>query len=438
MNLKKSDPEIYKLILAEEKRQTNGLELIPSENYASKAVLEAQASIFTSKYSEGYPGRRYYGGQEFTDKIEELAIKRAQKLFKTNYQVNVQPYSGTPANLAIYFALLEPGDKVLGMLLTEGGHLTHGSPANFSGKMYHFIPYGVGKDERLDYEKIRRIARQEKPKMIVSGATAYPRKIDFQKIGEIAQEVGAYHLADISHLAGLIAAGIHPTPFAPPAGGADIVMTTTHKTLRGPRGAIIFSKEELAEKIDKAVFPGMQGGPHMNQIAAKAVCFAEAMKPAFKTYARQIIKNAQTLAQELTKRGCELVSGGTDNHLILMKLQPGAGVFAQEALEQAGITCNKNTIPSEPSSPFYPSGIRLGTPAVTSRGMKEKEMLKIAGWITQVLKEIQKYQLPKEKERRKEYLEKFRKEIRTNKKLQTIREEIKEFAQHFPLPGIEK
>lgn len=430
--LEKSDPKTYKLIAQESDRQVDGLELIPSENYASRAVLEALSSIFTNKYSEGYPYRRYYGGQQFTDEVEELAISRAQKLFKTNYHVNVQPYSGSPANLSIYFALLCFGDKVMGMSLTEGGHLTHGSLHNFSGKAYRFLAYGVGKDEKIDYEEVRRIAKKEKPKMIVSGATAYPRKIDFGKFSQIAKEVGAYHLADISHVAGLIAAGLHPSPF----GHTDVVMTTTHKTLRGPRGAVIFCKQELADQIDKAVFPGMQGGPHMQQIAAKAVCFAEAKSRKFKDYARQIIKNAQKLAQELTKKDYKLVSGGTDNHLILVKLRHGAGIFAQEALEAAGMTVNKNTIPAEISSPFYPSGIRLGTPAVTSRGMKEKEMVKIAEWMAQALEKIEKYKLPSDKDTRKQYVKEAKKEIKADKDLKKIQKEIKKFTKRFPVPGI--
>lgn len=434
--INKDDTQISDLINKEAKRQIEGLELIPSENYVSEAVLEAMGSIFTNKYSEGYPHKRYYGGQEFTDQLEELAIKRAQELFQTGYHVNVQPYSGSPGNLEIYFALLEFGDKVMGMSLTEGGHLTHGNPFNFSGRAYNFIGYGVGKDERIDYEKVRAIALKEKPKMIVSGATAYPRQIDFAKFGAIAKEVGAYHMADISHVAGLIAAGVHPSPFGPPAGGADAIMTTTHKTLRGPRGAVIFCKPELAEKIDKAVFPGMQGGPHMHQIAAKAVCFKEASTPKFKQYANQIIKNCQALAKELTELGHELASGGTDNHLILMKLKPGAGVFAQTALEAAGITLNKNTIPHEPASPFYPSGVRLGTPAITSRGMKEKDMTKIADWIHRSLEEISSYSLPEDKEARKEYVSKAKQEITANKKLTAIRQEVKEFASKLPVPGI--
>lgn len=430
--MKKNDPQIAKLIDLESRRQVDGLELIPSENYVSDEVLEAMGSIFTNKYSEGYPHKRYYGGQEFTDELEELAQSRGQKLFKTNYHVNVQPYSGSPANLEVYFALLEFGDKVMGMSLSEGGHLTHGNPFNFSGRAYKFVAYGVGKDEKIDYEEVRRIAKKEKPKLIVSGATAYAREINFKKFSEIAKEVGAYHLADISHVAGLIAGGVHPSPF----GNADVIMTTTHKTLRGPRGAVIFCKEELAEKIDKAVFPGMQGGPHMHQIAAKAVCFLEASKPAFKTYAKQIIKNAQKLAESLIIRGYKLASGGTDNHLILVKLENGAGVFAQSALEVAGITVNKNTIPYEPSSPFYPSGIRLGTPAITSRGMKQKEMVKIADWIDRALQEIKNYKLPADKEKRKEYIKKFKTEIIKNKNLIKIAGEIKIFAKKFPVPAV--
>jgi glycine hydroxymethyltransferase len=435
-NLNQSDPLVSKIIEKESRRQIEGLELIPSENYVSEAVLEAMGSIMTNKYSEGYPHKRYYGGQEFTDELEELAIKRAQELFKTDYHVNVQPYSGSPANLEVYFALLEFGDKVLGMSLVEGGHLTHGNQFNFSGKAYNFVSYGVGKNGKIDYEEVRQIALKEKPKLIISGATAYPRQIDFQKFNDIAREVGAYHMADISHIAGLIAGGVHPSPFGPPACGADVVTTTTHKTLRGPRGAVIFCKPELAEKIDKAVFPGMQGGPHMHQIAAKAVCFKEAAADEFKEYAAQIIKNSQALAGELINRGYNLISGGSDNHLILMKLEPGSGIFAQTALDEAGITLNKNTIPKEPSSPFYPSGIRLGTPAVTSRNMKEQDMIKIAGWIDRTLQITKKYILPENKEERKNYIAEAKKEIKNDADIKKIKNEVAVFAGRFPLPGL--
>lgn len=427
-----NDQEVAGLIENEAKRQVDGLELIPSENYVSSDVLQALGSVFTNKYSEGYPHKRYYGGQEFADKLEELAIKRAQELFKTDYHVNVQPYSGSPGNLEIYFGLLEFGDKVLGMSLSEGGHLTHGNPSNFSGRAYKFIGYGVNDDEVINYDQVCEIALRERPKMIVSGATAYPRQIDFQKFDAIAKEIGAYHMADISHVAGLIAGGVHPSPF----GFADVVMTTTHKTLRGPRGAVIFCKPELAEKIDKAVFPGMQGGPHMHQIAGKAIAFREASSQEFKNYATQVVKNSQALAKALTNKGYQLSSGGSENHLILLKLAPGAGVFAQQALEVAGITLNKNTIPKEPMSPFYPSGVRLGTPAITSRGMKEKEMEKVAEWIDRGLQEIARYKIPENKEERKEYVKKAKAELAKNEKLQKIAQEIKEFAADFPVPGI--
>lgn len=426
------DKDVRSLIKKETKRQTEGLELIPSENFVSREVLEANGSVFNNKYSEGYPHKRYYGGQEFTDQLEELAIKRAQAVFNTDYHINVQPYSGSPANLEVYFALLEFGDKVLGMSLTQGGHLTHGSPVNFSGRAYKFVSYGVGADETIDYDALETIALAEKPKMIVSGATAYPRLIDFPRISQIAKKINAFHLADISHVAGLVAAGIHPTPF----GNADIVTTTTHKTLRGPRGAIICCKPELTEKIDKAVFPGMQGGPHMHQIAAKAVCFAEALTPEFRLYAKQIVKNNQALAGELIKLGHSLVSGGTDNHLILMKLKSGTGLLAQLALDAAGISVNRNTIPNEPCSPFYPSGIRLGTPAITSRGMQAGDMKKIASWINRAIVEIKKYELPTQKEKRQEYIAQTKKEIKANKNLLAIKEEIRLFALQFPLPGV--
>lgn len=381
--IKDFDPEIYNTIVSEDERQHKGIELIPSENYVSPAVLQAMGSIMTNKYSEGYPSKRYYGGNEFIDISENLAIKRAKELFGAEH-VNVQPYSGSPANLEIYFALLEYGDKVLGMNLAHGGHLTHGHPVNFSGKGYNFVQYGVDEEtKQIDYKKMREIALKEKPKMIVSGASAYPRTIDFKKIQEIAEEVGAIHFADVSHIAGLIAAGVHPSPFP----YTDIVMTTTHKTLRGPRGAIIMCKEKYAKAIDKAVFPGCQGGPHEHIIAAKAICFKEALMPEFKIYANQIIKNAKALAETLIQEGFELVSGGTDNHLILIDLTNKniTGKQAETALDKARITCNANMVPFDTKSPFNPSGIRLGTPAITTRGMKEEEMKKIGKWISEVV-----------------------------------------------------
>jgi glycine hydroxymethyltransferase len=393
------DPDVSKAIKNELKRQEEGIELIPSENYVSKAVLQANGSIFTNKYSEGYPRKRYYGGQQFVDDMEEIAIERAKKLFGAEH-VNVQPYSGSPANQEVFFALLNLKDKFLGFSLTSGGHLTHGSPVNFSGKHYTCISYDVDKEtELLDMDVIRKQALTEKPKLIISGLTAYPRKIDFKAFQEICEEVSAYHMADISHISGLIAGGAHasPVPFA------DVVTTTTHKSLRGPRGAMIMCKKEdrlhdlyhptskknLAELIDSAVFPGLQGGPHDNVNAAKAVAFGEALKPEFKDYAHQVVRNAKAMADELMAQGIKLVTNGTDNHLVLIDMRPsgltGKGKEIQHALDEANITVNKNTVPYEPASPFNPSGIRLGTPAVTTRGMKESEMKVIAQGIAKVI-----------------------------------------------------
>lgn len=377
---------IKDLVKKELARQKKVINLIPSENYPSKDVLAALGSQLTSKYSEGYPGKRYYGGNKIIDQIELETRSLAKKVFglPKDWQVNVQPYSGSPANMAVYYALLEPGEKIMGMSLPFGGHLTHGWKVNFSGRFYKAVQYTVGIDGFIDYDFIWNLARKENPKIIVAGATAYPRKFDFKKFGQIAHEVGAYFLADISHEAGLIAAKLLPSPFA----YADIVTTTTHKTLRGPRGAVIFSKnKEIGEKINKAVFPGLQGGPHMNNIAAIGICFEEALKPGFKKYQRQIIKNAQTLASELKKYGFNLVSGGTDNHIILVDLKNKgiSGREAQDRLEKIGIIVNRNTVPRD-ESPFNPSGIRLGTPAVTTRGAKEKDMVKIARKITEILR----------------------------------------------------
>lgn len=388
MNLKSQDPKISKLIIAEEERQKNSIDLIASENYSSAAVREATASVLINKYSEGYPGKRYYAGQIYVDEVEEIAKERALKMFRLSpnaWHANVQAYSGSPANAAIYLGLLEFGDKVLGMKLDQGGHITHGLPISFSGRAYNFVSYGVDpKTEMLDYEEIFKIAKKEKPKMIVCGATAYSRIIDFKKFSEIAKKVGAILFADISHIAGLIVGKVHPSPFP----HADVVMTTTQKTLRGPRGAIIICKKELGQQIDRAVFPGLQGGPHDNQTAAKAVCFGEALDPDFKTYSRQIVKNAKALARALEKLGLRIVSGGTDNHLMLVDLRPVklTGKEGQLLLEEVGIICNKNTIPFDPEKPFIGSGIRLGTPAITTREMKEKEMFLIAELIVATLK----------------------------------------------------
>jgi len=416
MDLKTSDKEVFEIIEAEEKRQKEGLEMIASENYASKAVLEAMSSIFANKYSEGYPGKRYYGGQEYTDKIEILAQKRALKLFglkEKEWHVNVQPYSGSPANLAVYFALLNIGDTVLGMSLMGGGHLTHGHKVNFSGKSYNFIQYGLGADGKIDYEKVRELAKQHKPKLIVSGATAYPRIIDFKKFNQIARSVGAIHMADISHIAGLIVGGAHPSPFP----NVDVVTTTTHKTLRGPRGAIIICKKELAEKIDRAVFPGMQGGPHMNTIAAKAVAFEEADQSEFKKYIQDILANMQCFAKTLQSLDFNLVSGGSDNHLILVDLR-NKGITGKEfedLLGSVGIIVNKNIVPNDPNPPMVTSGIRVGVPALTSRGMGIIEMQRIAELFNKVL------------------------ESKNDKKaLESIKKEVIEMTKRFPVPGIDK
>jgi len=386
MILDTQDPEIAAAIKSELRRQREGLEMIPSENFTSKAVLEALGSVMTNKYSEGYPGKRYYGGNQFIDVAENLAIERAKKLFGAEH-VNVQCYSGSPGNIEIYFALLNFGDTVMGMNLTHGGHLTHGHPVNFSGKAYHFVQYGVNKEtELIDYDEVREIALREKPKMIVSGYTAYPREVNFKKFAKIAEEVGAISMADTSHISGLIIAGVHQSPFPE----TDVVMTTTHKTLRGPRGAIIMCKQKFAQQIDKAVFPGMQGGPHDNNTAAKAVCFGEALKPEFKEYGKQIVKNAKALADGLIKNGFRLVSGGTDTHLVLVDLtnKNVTGKNAEAALDRANITINKNTIPYDPRSPFDPSGIRMGTPALTTRGMKEPEMRHIADLISEAIDNV--------------------------------------------------
>ncbi|MFH1106418.1 MAG: serine hydroxymethyltransferase [Candidatus Micrarchaeota archaeon] len=381
--MEKQDEEIVRLIRAETDRQNEGLELIPSENYASKAVLEAIGNAFANKYSEGYPHKRYYGGQQNVDELEDLCIARAKALFPAEH-VNVQPLSGSPANHAVFFALLQYKDKFMGMELTQGGHLTHGSPVNYSGIQYAPVSFGVDKEtEMLDYDAIRRQAVQEKPKLILSGFTAYPRKIDFKAFREICDEVGALCMADISHIAGLCVGGEHDNP----ASYFDVVTTTTHKTLRGPRGAIILCKEQYAKAIDKAVFPGLQGGPHDHVQAAKAVAFKEAAQPSFKDYARQIVKNARALADELMSQGFRLVSGGTDTHLLLVDLRSKdvTGKEAEAALDACGLTVNKNTIPFDPRKPFDPSGIRLGTPAATTRGMKESEMRQIGALIAKAI-----------------------------------------------------
>ena len=414
-DISKTDSEVFDAVKREGERIRNGIELIPSENFVSKAVLQAYATFFTNKYSEGYPGKRYYGGNQFVDVIETLAIERAKKLFGAEH-VNVQPLSGSPANQAVFFALLSLGDTFMGFDLSAGGHLTHGSPVNFSGKFYKCAQYNVDKKtELLDYDSIMKQAKEAKPKLILSGLTAYPRKINFKAFREICDEVGAYHFADIAHIAGLCATGLHqnPVPYC------DVVTTTTHKTLRGPRGAIIMCKEKHAQAIDKAVFPGLQGGPHDHVNAAKAVAFKEALQPEFKKYCEQILKNAKALAGSLMDNGLELVTGGTDNHLMVIKLVnkglTGKGKEVQNALGDAEIYVNKNTIPYEPNTPFNPSGIRLGTPAITTRGMKENEMKFIGECIAKVI------------------------EHHTDKNIiEKVKNDILELCSQFPLyPGID-
>jgi glycine hydroxymethyltransferase len=384
-HLRSADPQIFDAIVAEAKRQATGLELIASENFVSRAVMEAMGTVLTNKYAEGLPGKRYYAGCEFVDVAEDLARDRAKQLFAAEH-ANVQPHSGAQANMAAYFAFLEPGDKILGMSLSHGGHLTHGSPVNFSGRLFQVVPYGVRADDgRIDYDALREVARAERPKMSVAGASAYPRVIDFEAFRDVASEVGARLMVDMAHIAGLVATGHHPSPVLL----ADVTTTTTHKTLRGPRGGLILCAEEHAKTIDKMVFPFMQGGPLMHVIAAKAVAFLEALQPDFALYAARIVANAKALGAGLAANGFHPVSGGTDNHLLLVDLRPShpdlTGKEADAALEAAGITVNKNTVPGETRSPFVTSGLRIGTPAVTSRGMGEAEMRQIADWITEVL-----------------------------------------------------
>src|SRR5579875_286970 len=385
--LREVDPEIAEAIDREVERQAGTLELIASENFVSEAVLEALGSVLTNKYAEGLPGKRYYGGCEFVDIAESLAIERARKLFNAEH-VNVQPHSGAQANQAVYMTVLNPGDTVLGMSLAHGGHLTHGHPLNFSGKMYKIVSYGVSKEtETIDYDELERLAMEHKPKLIVAGASAYPRIIDFARFGEIARKSGALLMVDMAHIAGLVAAGLHPSPFP----HADFVTTTTHKTLRGPRGGAVFCKAQYAKELDRTMFPGIQGGPLMHIIAAKAVCFHEALQPEFRDYQKQIILNARTLAETLAERGFRVVSGGRDTHLMLVDVfsRKVTGKQAQEALEHAGITVNKNAIPFDVNPPMVASGIRIGTPAVTTRGMKEAEMRRIGDWISEALNNLE-------------------------------------------------
>lgn len=386
--LKQNDPEVYAAVMDEASRQRNKIELIASENFVSETVMEANGTPLTNKYAEGYPGKRYYGGCEHVDVVENLAIERAKELFGAGY-ANVQPHSGAQANMAVFFALLEPGDTVLSMSLAHGGHLSHGSPVNMSGKYFNIVPYGVTEDTNtIDYDEVRRIALECKPKLILAGASAYPRVIDFEKFAEIAKEVGAYFMVDMAHIAGLVAAGVHPSPMP----YADVVTTTTHKTLRGPRGGLILTNdEELAKRFNKAIFPGIQGGPLMHTISAKAVCFGEALKPEFKEYQTQIVKNAQALANQLISEGLKLVSNGTDNHLMLVDLTD-TGVTGKEAekmLDEVGITVNKNAIPFDTKSPFITSGIRIGTPATTSRGFKEEDMVEVGKLIALTIRDFE-------------------------------------------------
>jgi glycine hydroxymethyltransferase len=409
--LKRTDPEIYQIIKEEERYEIESVRLIPSENYVSKAVLEATGSILTNKYSEGYSGRRYYEGQRYIDQVETLVVERAKTLFGAEH-ANVQPYSGSPANLAVYFALLKPGEGLMGLALPHGGHLTHGWNVSITGNFWRPIHYMVDREsQRIDYDAVRDLARKERPKIIVAGATAYPRQFDFKAFSEIAKEVGAYLLADISHIAGLIVAGAHPDPVP----YADVVMTTTHKTLRGPRGAMILCRKEIADRIDKAVFPGLQGGPHNHTTAAIGVALKEAATPEFKEYGHQIVRNAKALAAELLARGFNLVSGGTDNHLILIDLtnKKVIGKKGAQVLDRAGIIGNYNTVPYDPRKPFSPSGLRLGTPAVTSRGMKEAEMRQIGAWMDQVISHVD-----------------------DEAAIARVGGEVREFCRRFPAPGI--
>ena len=440
MNIKAFDPDLALFIAAEAKRQEEGLEMIPSENYVSPTVREAMGSILTNKYSEGYPKHRYYGGNEFIDEIELLAQNRAKKLFNV-VSVNVQPYSGSPANLAVYLATCQPGDTIMGLNLTDGGHLTHGWKVSATAMFYHSVPYHVRADGHVDIDEVWRLAREHKPKLIWTGATAYVYQYEFEKFAEIAKSVGAYLAADVAHVIGLIIAGVHKSPFP----YAHIVTTTTHKTLRGPRGGMIMvthegvkKDPELPDKVDRAIFPGLQGGPHDHQTGAIAVALKEAATPAFKTYGVQVVKNAKTLADVLKKNGLKLVGDGTENHLILLDLVPifgpGGGIFAQEALSAAGITVNKNTIPKDPSSPFYPSGVRLGTPAITTRGMGVKEMRLIGKWISDAIREVADSRLPTEKEARIAYIKKFKPAVGKKKKLLEIKRLIKLLTRRFPLP----
>ena len=411
LELQATDPEIFSLLKAEEQYEAETVRLIPSENYASTAVLEAVGSVFMNKYSEGYPGKRYYEGQQYVDQVEEIAIARAKSLFGVDH-ANVQPYSGSPANMAVYYALLQPGDTIMGLSLPHGGHLTHGWDVSASSRFYRSVHYVVDRETQLiDYDAVRELAKKERPKLIIAGATAYPRELDFRAFGDIAKEVGAYFLADIAHIAGLIVAGVHqsPVPYA------DVITTTTHKTLRGPRGAMIMCRAELAQAIDRAVFPGLQGGPHDHTTAGIAVALKEAATPEFREYGRQVVSNAKALAGELRERGFDLVTGGTDNHLLVVDLtnKEVFGKKAAQTLDRAGIIVNYNTVPYDPRKPFSPSGIRLGSPAVTSRGMREPEMRRIAAWMDEVIGNVDDEPV-----------------------IERVRSAVKEFCGRFPAPGV--
>lgn len=439
MKLDSNDPQIANLIKQEAKRQRDVLEMIPSENYTSPAVREALGSILTNKYSEGYSAHRYYQGNRYIDQIETLAIERCKKLFGVTH-ANVQPYSGSPANSAVYFALLNPGDKIMGLKLSGGGHLTHGHPhVTFSGKYFTSVQFNVEPDGWLDMDKVESLVKKEKPKILVVGTTAYPRFFDWKRWRQIADSVGAFFLADIAHVAGLVAAGVYPSPVS----YADVVMFTTHKTIRGPRGAVLMVTDrglkrdaDMGKKIDRAVFPGLSGGPHDNVTAAIAVCFKEAATGAFKRYAKQVVANAKELAETLKKEGLTLTTDGTDSHLLVIDLRPQKviGNIVAEAMEVAGIVANYNTVPHDQNPPMYPSGVRLGTPIVTTRGMKEKEMRQVGKWIVEVIGEVDHYRLPSSKEGRAKFIKEVKIELWKNKKLLSIAREVKSLCGRFPVP----
>ena len=441
--IRENDPELFGMLVEELKRQRDGLEMIPSENFTSVAVMQAVGSVLTNKYSEGYSGKRYYGGNQFIDRIERLAISRAKALFGVPH-ANVQPYSGSPANFAVYMALCKPGDTIMGQNLTDGGHLTHGWKTSMTGKLFNSVPYHVRNDGYIDIDEVRRLAEENRPVLMWVGSTAYTRQFPFKEFGDVADDVGAYLAADISHISGLVAGGVHRNP----AEFVHVITTTTHKTLRGPRGAMIMvtgkglaKDPELADRIDKAVFPGLQGGPHDHVTAGIAAALLEASKPEFSEYAKQIVRNARALASSLSANGIKLVTGGTDNHMVLIDLTPfgrGTGIFVQEALDYVGITTNKNTIPNDPSSAFYPSGIRLGTPALTTRGMAEREMEDIGAMIANVIFSVKGYAIPDAKEDRQGYLRTFRESLANNTELAGVRARVASLCDRFPLyPDIE-